>query len=63
MLIFGLKKIAKTLDVLEPYDYVKWQYELAALKSSNEMKKYTSFFGNFKIWIYIKVFLPMTGKI
>ena len=24
----GLKKIAKTLDVLEPYDYVKWQWSL-----------------------------------
>jgi TonB-linked SusC/RagA family outer membrane protein len=44
----GLKKIAKTLDVLEPYDYVKWQYELAALKGTNEMKKYTSFFGNYQ---------------
>lgn len=45
---FGLKKIAKTLDVLEPYDYVKWQYELASLKSSNEMNKYVSFFGNYQ---------------
>ena len=44
----GFKKMAKTLDVLAPYDYVKWQYELASLKSTNDMKKYTSFFGNFQ---------------
>ncbi|MFV0391012.1 MAG: SusC/RagA family TonB-linked outer membrane protein, partial [Paludibacteraceae bacterium] len=45
---FGIKKIAKTLNVLEPYDYVKWQYELAALKGTNEMKNYVSFFGNYQ---------------
>lgn len=45
---YSTKKIAKTLDVLSPYDYAKWQYELAALKSSNEMNKYISFFGNYQ---------------
>lgn len=45
---FGLKKIANMLNVLEPYDYVKWQYELAALKSTADMNNYISFFGNFQ---------------
>ena len=34
----GVKKIAKTLDVLSPYDYATWQYELAALKGSVPFK-------------------------
>ncbi|MDD3787733.1 MAG: TonB-dependent receptor, partial [Petrimonas sp.] len=45
---YGFKKIAKTLDVLEPYDYAKWQYELAALKGQEYVKNYTSFFGNYQ---------------
>ncbi|KUK76856.1 MAG: hypothetical protein XD92_1024, partial [Proteiniphilum acetatigenes] len=45
---FGVKKIAKTLDVLSPYDYATWQYELAALKGSNAIENYNSFFGNYQ---------------
>lgn len=45
---YSSKKIAKTLDVLDPYDYAKWQYELAALQSSAKMNLYTSFFGNYQ---------------
>jgi TonB-linked SusC/RagA family outer membrane protein len=45
---FGVKKIAKTLDVLSPYDYATWQYELAALKGSNAIENYISFFGNYQ---------------
>ena len=44
---YSTKKIAKTLDVLSPYDYAKWQYELAALQGSAKMNVYTSFFGNY----------------
>jgi TonB-linked SusC/RagA family outer membrane protein len=44
----GVKKIAKTLDVLSPYDYATWQYELAALKGSDAIQNYNSFFGNFQ---------------
>ena len=45
---YSIKNISKTLDVLSPYDYALWQYELASLKSSNEMNKYLDFFGNFQ---------------
>lgn len=45
---FGIKKIAKTLDVLSPYDYASWQYELAALKSNDAIENYNSFFGNYQ---------------
>ena len=45
---FGVKKIAKTLDVLSPYDYATWQYELAALKGNDAIKDYVSFFGNYQ---------------
>lgn len=44
----GFKKIAKTLDVLSPYDYAKWQYELAALKGSTGISDYNAYFGNFQ---------------
>ena len=48
---YSWKKIAKTMDVLSPYDYAKWQYELALLKNSNNPEKissYTDFFGNYQ---------------
>lgn len=45
---YGVRKIAKTLDVLEPYDYVNWQYELAALRGGDAIKNYNSFYGNFQ---------------
>ena len=41
-------KIAKTLDVLSPHDYATWQYELAALRGSNAIENYNSFFGNYQ---------------
>lgn len=45
---YGVRKIAKTLDVLSPYDYVNWQYELAALKGGDAIKNYNSFYGNYQ---------------
>lgn len=42
---YSWKKIAKTLDVLSPSDYVKWQYELAALIKESDMSSYTNYFG------------------
>ena len=48
---YSWKKVAKTLDVLSPYDYAKWQYELALLKNDNNPNKissYTDFFGNYQ---------------
>jgi TonB-linked SusC/RagA family outer membrane protein len=45
---FGIKKIAKTLDVLSPYDYASWQYEQAALRGNSYIENYNSFFGNYQ---------------
>ena len=48
---YSWKKIAKKMDVLSPYDYAKWQYELALLKNSNNPEKissYTDYFGNYE---------------
>lgn len=42
----SFKRIANTLDVLSPYDYVSWQYERSLL--ANEPQRYTSIFGNFQ---------------
>lgn len=42
----GPKRIAKTLDVLTPYDYALWQYESSLLTSRPD--RYTNFFGNFQ---------------
>ncbi len=44
------KKIAKTLDVLDPADYAKWQWELALLKNNGKVgstSSYTNYFGNY----------------
>ncbi|MBX2898460.1 MAG: TonB-dependent receptor [Cyclobacteriaceae bacterium] len=41
----GVKKIAKTLDVLSPEDYVKWQYEYALLRDN--LSSYENYFGSY----------------
>lgn len=43
---YSWKKIAKTLDVLSPADYAKWQYELALLK--NDLTSYEKYFGSYQ---------------
>ena len=46
---YGLKKIAKTLDVLSPEDYVLWQYELTVLKKGiNDLNSYEKYFGAYQ---------------
>lgn len=45
---YSWKKIAKTFDVLSPYDYAKWQYELALLKNENDLSSYTQYFGEYQ---------------
>lgn len=42
----GIKEIAKTLDVLTPLDYTKWQYEGALL--ANNIAEYNKYFGNYQ---------------
>ncbi len=41
----GVKKIAKTLDVLNPADFAKWQYEYALL--ADDIESYEDFFGTY----------------
>ncbi|TDE05790.1 TonB-dependent receptor [Flavobacterium sandaracinum] len=43
---YGVKKIAKTIDVLQPEDFVKWQYEYALL--NNEVSSYERYFGQWQ---------------
>ena len=45
---YSIKKLAKTLDVLSPYAYAKWQYELAGLIKENDMSSYIDYFGNYQ---------------
>jgi TonB-linked SusC/RagA family outer membrane protein len=43
---YGVKRIAKTLDVLSVEDYVKWQYEFAVLDNEpGELESYEDYFG------------------
>lgn len=42
---YGYKTIANTIDVLNPEDYVKWQYEYALLKDPNNLDSYEKYFG------------------
>ncbi|MDR0711395.1 MAG: SusC/RagA family TonB-linked outer membrane protein, partial [Prevotellaceae bacterium] len=42
---YGVKKIAKTLGVLEPYEYALWQYERSLLADDDN---YSKIFGNWQ---------------
>lgn len=42
----GVRNLASKLDVLDPMDYVTWQYEQALL--ANKINNYTDYFGNFQ---------------
>jgi TonB-dependent starch-binding outer membrane protein SusC len=43
---YGVKTVPKMLDVLSPYEFVKWQYEQAVLQ--NEVSdQYESYFGSY----------------
>ena len=43
---YSWKKIANTMDVIDPYDYAKWQYELALLK--DDLTSYEQYFGKYE---------------
>ena len=45
---YSWKKIANTFDVLNTFDYAKWQYELALLKNENDLSSYTQYFGEYQ---------------
>ncbi len=43
---FGVKNITKTLDVLDPYEYVFWQYELDQIAPSTST--FAQYYGSFQ---------------
>lgn len=48
---YSWKNLAKKTEVLDAYDYVKWQYELALLRNQGNLEKmtdYTDYFGNYQ---------------
>lgn len=45
-LFTGVRNLANKLEVLDPLDYVTWQYEQALL--ANKPNNYTDYFGNFQ---------------
>lgn len=45
---YGFKKIAKTIDVQQPDDFVKWQYEYALLKNKDDLSSYEKYFGQWQ---------------
>lgn len=46
---YSLKKMANKLDVLDPEDYVNWQYEYAVLRyGADKLDTYTKFFGPYQ---------------
>ena len=53
---YGVKKIAKTLGVLEPYDYALWQYERSLLADDDS---YADFFGS---WDDIDLYKGIEGN-
>lgn len=47
-MFYGMKKVASTIDVLQPDDYVKWQYEYALLKDRTDVSSYEQYFGSWQ---------------
>ncbi|REE82125.1 TonB-linked SusC/RagA family outer membrane protein [Lutibacter oceani] len=45
---YGVSKIAKTIDVQEPEDFVKWQYEYALLDNPDDLDSYEKYFGQWQ---------------
>ena len=44
---YSWKKLAKKLDVLDAYDYTKWQYELILLKNQGDLTKMSNYEDQF----------------
>ena len=44
---FGMKKLAKEIDVLSPADFVNWQYEYALIEKGST-ESYEQYFGNWQ---------------
>ena len=56
---YGMKEIAKSIDVLNPEDYAKWQYEYAlltdkSLDANGVPKSYSSYFAPYQTYTGLK---------
>ncbi|AXB55237.1 SusC/RagA family TonB-linked outer membrane protein [Flavobacterium fluviale] len=47
-MFYGMKKMANTIGVTAPEDYVKWQYEYALLKDNTDLSSYEKYFGSWQ---------------
>ena len=56
---YGFQKIAKTLDVLSPEDFTKWQYEYALLSDPDNIDSYERYFG---LWQDYDQYTGKTGN-
>lgn len=56
---YGLKSIANTIDVQTPEDFVKWQYEYALLRNSDDLDSYEKYFG---LWEDYDQYIGMKGN-
>ena len=56
-MFYGVKKIAKTIDVQQPEDFVKWQYEYALL--DDNLESYERYFGQ---WQDYDQYIGMVGN-
>jgi TonB-linked SusC/RagA family outer membrane protein len=45
-MFYGMKNAVNTIDVLQPEDFVKWQYEYALL--ANDVNSYEKYFGSWQ---------------
>jgi TonB-linked SusC/RagA family outer membrane protein len=55
----GFQKIAETIDVLNPEDFVKWQYEYALLEDPENLDSYESLFG---LWQDYDLYVGQEGN-
>ncbi|SOC79337.1 TonB-linked outer membrane protein, SusC/RagA family [Salinimicrobium sediminis] len=56
---YGFQKIAETIDVLSPEDFVKWQYEYALLDDPENLDSYERFFG---LWQDYDLYVGQEGN-
>lgn len=55
----GFQKIAETIDVLSPEDFVKWQYEYALLDDPENLDSYERLFG---LWQDYDLYVGQEGN-
>ncbi|SFZ92725.1 TonB-linked outer membrane protein, SusC/RagA family [Flaviramulus basaltis] len=58
-MFYGVTKIANTIDVLQPQDFAKWQYEYALLDNPDDLDSYEKYFGQ---WQDYDQYIGMKGN-